>query len=70
MGAIIGVISIPVMFLAGGVAWNAYRAGDGKMAIQAGLVFICSLVAFLAAPRATSSFEPECQKYSSFAESC
>jgi len=70
VGSLLGVVSIPVMFIAGGVAWNAFRSGDGKMGLQAGLVFAVSVVVFLAVPKATSSFEPECNRYSSFAESC
>jgi len=70
VGSLLGVVSIPVMFIAGGVAWNAFRSGDGKMGLQASAVFIIGVIVFLAAPKATGSFEPECNRYSSFAESC
>lgn len=70
MGQVLGLISVPVVFLAGGVAWNAFRVGDVKMSFWAGVVFAIGAVLFIVAPKAQSTFEPECNRYSSFAEGC
>ena len=74
MGAILGVVSVPVMFVAGGVAWNAFRSGEGRMAMQSGVVFLFGLIVFVSAPKAAFvhniGLDVECIRYSSFAESC
>jgi len=74
MGAVLGVVSVPLMFVAGGVAWNAFRSGKGMMALQAGAAFMLGVIVFVSAPKAAFvhdiGLDAECIRYSSFAEIC
>lgn len=51
--AILAVFAVPVAFLAGGVGVNAWRAGDGAMALKAVGVFAVAVGVFMAAPKAS-----------------
>ena len=70
MGSLLGVIAIPAMFIAGGVAFNAFKSGDSRMAGICGIVFAVSVVAFLSAPKANGTFDRNCIEYSRFADDC
>ena len=47
----LAVITIPVGFLAGGVAFNAWRSGDRSMAWKAAAVFGICVAIYVAAPK-------------------
>lgn len=67
----LAILAVPVAFLSGGVAFNAWRAGDTGMAWKAGTVFALCAAAFIIAPKAVPPYpETECIRYSRFAETC
>lgn len=70
MGSLLGVIAIPVMFIAGGVALNALKTGEARMAGICGIIFAVSVIVFLSSPKANGTFDRNCIEYSRFADDC
>lgn len=52
--SVLAVFAVPVGFLAGGVAFNAWRGGDTNMAAKAVGVFAITVGVFVLAPKATN----------------
>ncbi len=51
MIAVLAVLAIPVAFLSGGVAFNAWRSGEIGMAAKAAAVFGACILIFAVAPK-------------------
>ena len=71
MLGLLGILALPVGFIAGGVAVNSLRQGDMSMAWKSGATFAVCLALFLAAPKSrTPEDRTDCVEYSQFATNC
>lgn len=47
----VALIAVPAGFLSGGVAFNAWRSGEGALAAKSGAIFAACVLVFLLAPK-------------------
>lgn len=52
--AVLAVFVVPVAFLSGGVAFNAWRSGETSLALKAAGVLAVAVMVFAAAPKAST----------------
>lgn len=56
--AALAILALPVAFLSGGVAFNAWRKGEPGMVLKAAAVFGACALIFMVAPKGNLSLSP------------